>query len=153
MPEKRILIVDYDKESLERMRALFSAQNMEVVTASDGQEAYKVFKKEQPDLIILEAMLPKLHGFDLTQKIYKETRGSIPVVIVTALYKGPQYRNEALRTFGASGYFEKPFSDDKLLNTVVNLLHDEVEIEEELPSPQDVTAMLKDIEKRLRKEP
>ncbi len=152
MPEKKILIVDYDKESLERMRALFSAQNMEVVTASDGQEAYKVFKKEQPDLIILEAMLPKLHGFDLTQKIYKETRGSIPVVIVTALYKGPQYRNEALRTFGASGYFEKPFSDDKLLNTVVNLLHDEVEIEEELPSPQDVTAMLKDIEKRLRKE-
>lgn len=151
MPEKKILIVDYDKKSLERLQALFNAQNMEVVTASDGQEAYEVFKKKKPDLIILEAMLPKLHGFDLTQKIYKETHGNVPVVIVTALYKGPQYKNEALRTFGASGYFEKPFSDEKLLNTVVNLLHDEVEIEEELPNPKDVTAMLKDIEKQLQK--
>jgi len=149
MPEKKILIVDYDKKSLERLTSLFKEQKLEVVTASDGQAAYEVFKKEKPDLIILEAMLPKLHGFDLTQKIYKETRGSVPVVIVTALYKGPQYKNEALKTFGASGYFEKPFSDEKLLNTVVNLLHDEIEIKEELPSPQEVSSMLKEIEKQL----
>jgi DNA-binding response OmpR family regulator len=152
MSEKKILIVDYDKQSLERMRALFSTQNMEVITAADGLEAYEFFKKEKPDLIVLEAMLPKLHGFNLTQRIYKETRGSVPVVIVTSLYKGPQYRNEALRTFGASGYFEKPFSDEKLLNTVVDLLHDEVKIAEELPSPKEVTAILKDIEKQLGKE-
>lgn len=152
MSEKKVLIVDYDQNSLERMKDLFCAQNIEVVTASDGQEAYEVYTKIKPDLIVLEAMLPKLHGFDLTQKIHRETRGSVPVVIVTALYKGPQYKNEALRTFGASGYFEKPVNDEKLLNFVLNLLHDEIEIEEEIPLPKEVAAILKDIEKKMRKE-
>ncbi|MFO7865401.1 MAG: response regulator [Candidatus Aminicenantes bacterium] len=152
MSEKKVLVVDYDQNSLERMKDLFCAQNMEVVTASDGQEAYEVYTKIKPDLIVLEAMLPKLHGFDLTQKIHRETSGSVPVVIVTALYKGPQYKNEALRTFGASGYFEKPVNDEKLLNFVLNLLHDEIEIEEEIPLPKEVAAILKDIEKQMRKE-
>lgn len=52
--------------------------------------AYEKYQTEKPDLIILEAMLPKLHGFDLAQKIYKETQGRVPVVIITGLYKGPQ---------------------------------------------------------------
>jgi DNA-binding response OmpR family regulator len=87
-------------------------------------------------------MLPKLHGFDLTQKIYEETKGNLPVVIVTGLYKGPQYKNEALRSFGAADYFEKPFDNQKLVNSVLNLLHGEVEIDEKLPTPKEVIDMV-----------
>ena len=108
MAEKKILIVDYDAKNLEHMIELFAPYQLQVVQASDGQEAYDRYKEEKPDLIILEAMLPKLHGFDLTQKIYSETKGSVPIVIVTGLYKGTQYKNEALRSFGAADYFEKP---------------------------------------------
>ena len=142
MADKKILIVDYDKKSLESMVALFSGQDFQIVKASDGQAAYKVYQEEGPDLIILEAMLPKLHGFDLTQKIHEESGGSVPVVIVTGLYKGPQYRNEALRSFGAAAYFEKPFDKDKLFNSVLNLLQSEVDIKEELPDPQAVIDMV-----------
>jgi DNA-binding response OmpR family regulator len=148
MSEKKILIVDYDSKNLEHMTELFIHHKHTIVTASDGQMAYEKYQEEKPDLIILEAMLPKLHGFDLTQKIYSETKGSIPIVIVTGLYKGAQYRNEALRSFGAADYFEKPFDDNQLVNSVLNLLSDEVDIEEELPDPDTVLSYLSQMSKK-----
>lgn len=148
MPGKKILIVDYDSKNLERMAELFAPYKLTIVTANDGQMAYERFQEEKPDLIILEAMLPKLHGFDLTQKIYSETRGSVPIVIVTGLYKGAQYKNEALRSFGAADYFEKPFDDRQLVSSVMNLLSDEIDIEEELPDPDTVLSYLSQLSKK-----
>jgi DNA-binding response OmpR family regulator len=144
MSEKKILIVDYDSKNLEKLEELFSSHKLEVITASDGQMAYEKYKSESPHLIVLEAMLPKIHGFDLTQKIHKESKGQVPIVIVTGLYKGAQYRNEAIRSFGAADYFEKPFNEEELVRTVFNLLHDEVNIEEELPGPDEVLELLKE---------
>ena len=142
MSKKKILIVDYDAKNLDSLEEMFKAKGLSVVKASDGLQAYEVFKQERPDLIVLEAMLPRLHGFDLTQKIYSETKGSVPVVIVTGLYKGPQYKNEALRSFGASDYFEKPFDKNRLLGSVMNLLQDEIDITDDLPSPESVLDMV-----------
>ena len=144
MSDQKILIVDYDAKSLENMVDLFSSYKFEIITAVDGQDAYDKFKSEEPNLILLEAMLPKLHGFDLTQKIFKETKGRIPIVIVTGLYKGTQYKNEAIRSFGAADYFEKPFDKDKLVKSVLNLLHDEMDIQEDLPDPESVLKLLSD---------
>jgi DNA-binding response OmpR family regulator len=144
MSDQKILIVDYDAKSLENMVDLFSSYKLEIVTAVDGLDAYEKFKSENPNLILLEAMLPKLHGFDLTQKIYKETKGRIPIVIVTGLYKGTQYKNEAIRSFGAADYFEKPFDKDMLVKSVLNLLHDEMDIQEDLPDPESVLKLLSD---------
>ena len=144
MSDQKILIVDYDAKSLENMVDLFSSYKFEIITAVDGQDAYNKFKSEEPNLILLEAMLPKLHGFDLTQKIFKETKGRIPIVIVTGLYKGTQYKNEAIRSFGAADYFEKPFDKDKLVKSVFNLLHDEMDIQEDLPDPESVLKLLTD---------
>lgn len=142
MADKKILIVDFDYNSLTSITDLFKAQNMEVITASDGATAYDKFKSDKPDLVILEAMLPKLHGFDLTLKISQETKGQVPVIIVTGVYKGPQYKNEAMRSFGASDYFEKPFDEERLVNAVLNLLSEEIDVEEELPSPDSVLKIL-----------
>jgi DNA-binding response OmpR family regulator len=144
MSDKKILIVDYDSKNLEDMTELFSGQNLEIITATDGQMAYEKYKSEKPDLLLIEAMLPKLHGFDLTQKIFKETKGGVPVVIVTGLYKGRQYKNEALRSFGAAAYFEKPIDTDKLVESVLNLLHDEMDFDEELPDPDEVIKLLEE---------
>jgi two-component system cell cycle response regulator len=144
MSDKKILIVDYDVRNLEEMTELFSGQKLEIITATDGQEAYEKYKSENPNLLLIEAMLPKLHGFDLTQKIFKETKGSVPVVIVTGLYKGRQYKNEALRSFGAAAYFEKPVDTDKLVESVLNLLHDEMDFDEALPDPDEVIKLLEE---------
>jgi DNA-binding response OmpR family regulator len=138
MAEKKILIVDYDTPSLDSLTKLIKSQKIQVVTASDGQTGYEKFRSEKPDLVILEAMLPKIHGFDLTKKITQESGGQVPVVIVTGLYKGPQYRHEAISSFGASDYFEKPVDPDRFVETIRQLIRDEEEIDEALPDSNTV---------------
>lgn len=156
MAEKKILIVDFDIKSLESLAELFENHNIQIVKARDGAAAYEKFQSEKPDLVILEAMLPKLHGFDLTQKIVKESKGSVPVIIVTGVYKGHQYRNEALRNFGASGYFEKPLDTKKLLNDVLSHIQDNSEVEEEIPELPDLPeakSVIEGLAERLKKKP
>jgi DNA-binding response OmpR family regulator len=92
--------------------------------------------------VILEAILPKIHGFDLTKRISEETHGRVPVIIVTGLYRGPQYRLEALSTFGAADYFEKPVDKERLLRSVMSLLNEDEDIEEDLPEPDQVIKTL-----------
>jgi len=138
MADKKILIIDYDTQSLDSLTRLVKSQKVQVVTAPDGQAGYEKFRAERPDLVILEAILPKVHGFDLTKKIAQESGGQVPVVIVTGLYKGPQYRHEAIATFGASDYFEKPVDPDRFIDTVRQLMRDDEEIEEALPDPATV---------------
>jgi DNA-binding response OmpR family regulator len=138
MAEKKILIVDYDTQSLDSLTRLIKSQKIQVVTAPDGQAGYDKFRSEKPDLVILEAILPKVHGFDLTKKITQESGGQVPVVVVTGLYKGPQYRHEAIATFGASDYFEKPVDPDRFLETVQQLMRDDEDIDEVLPDPNTV---------------
>lgn len=140
--EKSILVVDYDAQNLEELARYFQNKNFRVFKASDGQTAYEIFKKENPNIIILEAILPKIHGFDLTKKIYQESGGRTPVIIVTGLYKGPQYRHEALTSLGASEYFEKPVDPDRLLSSVVSLLREEENLEADLPDSQSVISSL-----------
>ncbi|MCD6194421.1 MAG: response regulator [Candidatus Aminicenantes bacterium] len=152
MPEKKLLIVDYDRNSLESLVSLFKPYEFKILTATDGQTAYELFQREQPNCVILEAMLPKLHGFDLCQRIYEESKGDVPVVIVTGLYKGPQYRKEALRSFGASAYFEKPYDRNKLVATVLDLIQEEMEIQEDLPSPEKVTVLLDELFDKVKTE-
>jgi DNA-binding response OmpR family regulator len=147
MAEKKILIIDYDTQSLDTLSRLIKSQKIQVVTASDGQSGYEKFRSEKPDLVILEAILPKIHGFDLTKKITKESGGQVPVVIVTGLYKGPQYRHEAISTFGASDYFEKPVDPDRFIDTIRQLVRDEEEIEETLP---DSNTVIDTLTKRVR---
>jgi len=142
MTDKKILIVDYDAASLATLAGMIEPYKFQVVKAADGQAAYEKFIEEKPDLVILEAILPKIHGFDLTKRISEETHGRVPVIIVTGLYRGPQYRMEALSTFGAADYFEKPVDGEKLLRSVMTLLNAEDEIEEDLPDAEQVIRAL-----------
>lgn len=146
MTEKKILIVDYDSASLQSLTELFESHKFQVITAADGLTAYEKYKEEKPDAVILEAILPKIHGFDLTKRIFEETHGRVPVVIVTGLYRGPQYRLEALSSFGASDYFEKPVDKERLIRSVMNLLNEEEELEEDLP---DSASIIKSLSQRL----
>jgi len=142
MTEKKILVVDYDAKTLDVMVKLMKANKFRVVTAADGQAGYDAFVAEKPDLVVLEAMLPKMHGFDLTRKISHETQGRVPVVLVTGLYKGPQYRQEAMSGLGAAEYFEKPIDPEAFLAVIKRLLHDEDDIDEELPDSNAVIEAL-----------
>jgi TonB family protein len=118
MGKKKILIIDYDQSSLASLRTVLSKEGYEIVTAADGQAGWDKYNKESPDLILMEAMLPKVHGFELCQRITSERNSQATVFIMTGVYKDRVYRTEALRTYGASEYFEKPLKMAELLASI-----------------------------------
>ncbi len=142
MAEKKILVIDYDAGSLEKTAKLLKANKYRVIKAADGQAGYEAFRTENPDLVVTEAVLPKLHGFDLIQKISRETQGRVPVILITGLYKGPKFRQEATSGLGASEFFEKPLDTGAFIGAVKRLLHDEDDFEEELPDSNSVIEAL-----------
>jgi DNA-binding response OmpR family regulator len=142
MAEKKILVVDYDPASLEKTVKLLRVHKYRVIKAADGKAGYETFKAEEPDLVVLEAMLPKIHGFDLAQKISRETQGRVPVILMTGLYKGPQYRQEALSGVGAADYFEKPLDAEAFIGAVKRLLQDDDDFDDELPDANSVIEAL-----------
>jgi len=148
MTEKRILVVDYDAGSLEKLSKLLKSNKYHVVKAADGEAGYGKFRGERPDLVVAEAMLPKMHGFDLARRVNQESQGRVPVVIVSGLYKGPQYRQEALGPVGAAAFFEKPWEAETLLGAIKRLLEDDDGIDDALP---DANAVLEALDARSKK--
>jgi TonB family protein len=119
---KKILIIDYDQSSLASLQGILTKEGYQVVTAPDGQVGWDKYNKESPDLVLMEAMLPKVHGFELCQRITSERNSQATVFIMTGVYKDRVYRTEALRTYGAAEYFEKPLKIAELLASVETVL-------------------------------
>lgn len=119
---KKILVIDYDQNSLAALHGILAKEGYEVVTAADGQAGWDKYNKESPDLVLMEAMLPKVHGFELCQRITSERNSQATVFIMTGVYKDRVYRTEALRTYGASEYFEKPLKMAELLTSIEAVL-------------------------------
>jgi len=123
MGMKKILVVDFDQEFLRFLSQFLRNEGFSVSTAADGSAGLEQCKAENPDLIITEAMLPKLHGFELCSRITQSATQKVPVIIVTGVYKDTVYKTEALRTFGASAYFEKPLDPADLLVSIRKILN------------------------------
>jgi DNA-binding response OmpR family regulator len=107
MAAKKVLIIDFDPEFLKSASLRLKEIGVEVLTATDGQAGLESFRAERPDLVITEAMLPKIHGFDLCARITSDAARRAPVIVVSGVYRDAVYKTEALRTFGAIAYFEK----------------------------------------------
>ncbi len=122
MGMKKILLIDYDQGALASLQGILIKEGYQVVTAGDGQAGWEKFNRESPDLVLLEAMLPKVHGFELCQRIASERNSQTPVFIMTGVYKDRVYRTEALRTYGAAEYFEKPLKMAELLTSIEAVL-------------------------------
>ncbi len=122
MGMKKILVIDYDQSALASLQGILVKEGYQVVIAGDGQAGWDKFNRESPDLVLMEAMLPKVHGFELCQRITSERNSVAPVFIMTGVYKDRVYRTEALRTYGASEYFEKPLKMAELLASVEAVL-------------------------------
>lgn len=122
MRNEKILVVEFEESSLNTLMQTLQSEGFQVVTAKDGHEGLLMFESENPDLVILEPMLLKLHGFDLCRKISVDTDKKTPVIITTGFYKGEHYKSEAIETFGAAAFFEKPYKNEDLMTTVHKLL-------------------------------
>ena len=119
MATPKILLVHYDPTALSRFRTLLEKNGFDVNEARDGSTALAALLEFEPDLVLMEAMLPKVHGFEVCEDIKKTARGKrTPVVLMTSVYKGRKYRNEAIHTHGADDYIELPMKDAQLLSVI-----------------------------------
>ena len=124
MPEYKVLIVDYDPKSIQQMRRVLEDQGHEIRVAQDGVAGLDLFAEFHPHLTLVEAMLPKKHGFDVCGEMKQTTHGEHhKVAIITGVYKGRRYRTQALHQHHADAYFEKPI-DDATLSEQVKILLD-----------------------------
>lgn len=122
LKDKRILLVDDDHDILTSMQAAFEPTGAVVDLASDGNKAVELAERTQPDLVVLDMMLPKRSGFLVLEKIKaRKPKNSKPFVIMITGNQGARHKMYA-ETMGVSEYFNKPVKLDKLIATAERLL-------------------------------
>jgi twitching motility two-component system response regulator PilH len=121
MSKEKILVVDDSPTDLKIMSEPFLSDGYEVITATDGEEALEKAESEQPALIVLDVIMPKMNGFQVCRKIKTTPQlKGIKVVLLTS-------KNQEADEFwgmkqGADAYMTKPFDGDELLGTATGLL-------------------------------
>ena len=120
--KRRILIVEDEAELVEMIKMRLEAADYEVISAFDGQEGLDVAKKEKPDLIILDLMLPKMGGYKVCGLLKKDARyARIPVIIFTA--RAQEEDIKLSQEVNADAYIIKPFEPQVLLSKIKELLN------------------------------
>lgn len=119
--KKRILLVDDELDVVELVKMRLEANGYSVLTALDGKEALDTARKERPDLVILDLMLPKIDGYRVCAMLKHDQRyAKIPIILFTAR---AQESDVAMGTeAGGDCYIIKPFDPDVLLGKIKELL-------------------------------
>lgn len=118
---RKILVVD-DQENIARIvRMMLENKGYATIWAADGAEALRLAKTEEPDLILLDVMLPKIDGFKVCRLLKFDKKYShIPIVLLTA--KSSPGDKQTGREVGADYYLEKPFQPVQLIQVIEQLL-------------------------------
>ena len=119
MADYTILIIDYEPRSIEKLRAPLQRAGYRVEVATDGQSGINKFSALKPSAVIIEAMLPKRHGFEVCRELKQAPHGAVcPVMIATSVYRGRKHRHQATHQYQCDAYLEKPIADEDLISAV-----------------------------------
>lgn len=111
---KKILVVDDEKKIVEIVKAYFEKEGYKILVAYDGQSAIDIAIKEEPDLIVLDLMLPEISGWDICRTI--RTKSSVPIIMLTA--RDEDTDKIIGLELGADDYVTKPFNPKELVSRV-----------------------------------
>ena len=117
---KRILLVDDDAEIIEAMRYALEGRGYHVLIARDGNQGLAMAEREDPDLVILDMMMPKRSGFLVLEKLRRTRPVPVRIIMITA-NEGSRHKAYA-EMLGVDDYLRKPFGMERLLDTVARLL-------------------------------
>ncbi|MBF8266916.1 MAG: response regulator receiver protein [Dehalococcoidia bacterium] len=119
---KKILLADDEEGVLELLSATLGNDKRYVLfLARDGEEALRIARREKPDLLFLDVVMPKMNGYQMCQALKEDpATAQTRVIMLTALAQ-QAHRQRAMEA-GADDYFTKPFSPTALLNVVENLV-------------------------------
>ena len=117
---KRVLLVDDDPEIIEAIRYALENRGYQIFIARDGNQGLALAESEDPDLVILDMMMPKRSGFLVLEKIRRTREVPVRVIMITA-NEGSRHKAYA-EMLGVDDYIRKPFAMDKLIDSVQRLL-------------------------------
>lgn len=117
---KRILLVDDDPEIVDSMRLALEARGYRILVARDGNQGLAMAEREDPDLVILDMMMPKRSGFLVLEKLRRTRPVPLRVIMITA-NEGSRHKAYA-EMLGVDDYIRKPFAMDRLMDSVARLL-------------------------------
>jgi DNA-binding response OmpR family regulator len=119
MSNYTLLLIDYEPRSIRQITGALEGAGYRIEVATDGPAGIEMFQRIKPDLTLVEAMLPKKHGFEVCLELKKSAHGkSAPVLVITGVYRGRKYRTQAIHHYGADEFLEKPITDDALIAAV-----------------------------------
>ena len=119
--KKRILLVDDEADLVKVVKFRLESKGYEVLSAFDGQEGLAKARKEKPDLIILDLMLPKMEGYKVCRMLkFDEKYKNIPIIMFTA--RAQDFDKKVGYEVGADEYVTKPFDQEVLLGKIKDLL-------------------------------
>ena len=122
MNQKRILIADDEEDVVCALQFTLEKEGYECLTAYDGKEALDKAQKDNPDLIVLDIMMSKMNGYEVSRFLKFDAKfKQIPIIMLTAR---TQEKDKAIgQETGADAYITKPFEMDVLVSTVNNMLN------------------------------
>jgi DNA-binding response OmpR family regulator len=118
---KRVLVVDDEIYILQILEFSLEVEGFEVITAQNGEEALESAQRDEPDLIVLDIMMPKMDGYEACRQLKSDPRTrDIPIILLSA--KGRSIDQELGFEAGAEDYITKPFSPRKLIERIKAIL-------------------------------
>ncbi len=117
----KILIVDDEKDTVQMLTLILKKDGYQVLAAYDGMQAVMLAHKENPDLIILDIMMPAGSGYYVCDRLkLAAVTANIPVIILSA--RAGQDTEEKAKSAGARYFFKKPFDSEELMRAVKEIL-------------------------------
>ena len=118
---KKILIVEDNPVNMKLVKKALSAQHYTLLNATDGEQALRITKREQPDLIIMDIQLPRIDGLEVTRRLkHIPAFRQIPIIAVSSYtMKGDR---ERFIEAGCDAYMSKPINSHELQAMIVNIL-------------------------------
>lgn len=114
-----VLIVDDEEDIRKLLKRVLLDRNYRVIEADRGTVALRLVKEHVPDLIVLDAMLPELHGFEICRRIKGSQKyGQIPIIMISAVYRGWRYAEDLKANYGVDAYIEKPFRITEVVKAI-----------------------------------
>lgn len=125
-PEAKILVIDDDPDLVEALKIILETGSYRVISAFDGEEGLRRAKEENPDLIILDLLLPKEDGDVLCRELKADPRyANVPILVLTAVAEkmsSKLFPKHRIRSLPADDYVDKPVQPQDLLGRVERLL-------------------------------
>jgi DNA-binding response OmpR family regulator len=118
--QKRVLLVDDDPEIIDAIRYALESKGFQIFIARDGNQGLAMAEREDPDLVILDMMMPKRSGFLVLEKLRRTREAPLRIIMITA-NEGSRHKAYA-EMLGVDDYIRKPFAMDKLVDAVQRLL-------------------------------